>query len=107
MIIFFNLYVNGTLIADGTGAPIIFTSFDDLSVGGATGSGNPAPDEWSAILFSSSNSGSLLDNVGVRYGGGFNSQNIFIETRSITLTNSATCIPLIRHQDWSTPFNAV
>jgi len=42
-----SISVEGTLDAVGTASePITFTSINDNSVGGATGSGAPAAEEW-------------------------------------------------------------
>jgi hypothetical protein len=44
------LSVEGTLDVAGTGsAPVVFTSVNDNSVGGVTGSGSPATGDWSGI----------------------------------------------------------
>ena len=44
------LTINGSLIATGTAnSPVTFTSLNDDSVGGMTGSGLPAAGEWSGI----------------------------------------------------------
>ncbi|MGC9356852.1 MAG: hypothetical protein ACP5GX_03255, partial [Anaerolineae bacterium] len=85
-----DLIVNGTLVADGTGAsPIIFTSINDHSVGGETGTGSPAGADWSGIYFTSSSSGNVLDYVTVRYGGGRSATaNVHVATRDITISNS-------------------
>src|SRR5206468_3961452 len=63
-----NLTVDGTLIAQGSsGQTIYFTSIQDSSVGG--GSGTPAPGQWGRILFTSMSTDDVLDHVVVRYGG--------------------------------------
>ncbi len=84
-----DLWVYGTLSADGTPqARITFTSVNDHSVGGATGTGNPAPNDWSSLRFVDGSSGSLLDNAVVRYGGGDWYESVYIQTRSISFTNN-------------------
>ncbi len=84
-----DLIVKGTLIADGSGgSPIYFTSIDDHSVGGATGDGSPAPNDWSSVRLMPTSSGSVLDNVVVRYGGGWFSENVYVATPAVTLRNS-------------------
>jgi hypothetical protein len=45
-----SLTVEGTLKAVGTAAsPVVFTSVNDNTVGGTTGSGSPAPGDWDGI----------------------------------------------------------
>ncbi len=63
-----SMVVYGTLLAQGND-PIVFTSLDDNSVGGMTGSGAPQPGDWQGIRFSGGSSNSILDHVEVRYGG--------------------------------------
>ena len=64
------IVVQGTLIAEGTQTqPIVFTSINDHSIGGATGSGTPSPGDWDAIRFESTSTGSRLSRVVVKYGG--------------------------------------
>ncbi len=54
-----SLTVEGALDAVGTAAsPIVFTSINDNSVGGATGSGSPVAGDWGGI---SSNSAGTID----------------------------------------------
>ena len=44
------LQVDGSLVVNGTAAsPVTFTSIDDNSVGGSTGSGSPSPGDWGRI----------------------------------------------------------
>ena len=63
------LQVQGGLVAEGTtAAPIIFTSWNDSSVGGATGSGTPAAGDWDRILFEAGSTGTLR-HVVIKYGG--------------------------------------
>ena len=84
-----DLWVYGTLIADGTpNARITFTSVNDHSAGGATGTGNPAPNDWSSLRFVDGSSGSVLDNAIVRYGGGDWYESVYIQTRNISFTNN-------------------
>jgi len=70
------LLVKGTLIAEGeqdASTKIVFTSFKDDEYGGdANNDGNatqPAPGDWKRIVFASSSTGSVLENVLLRYGG--------------------------------------
>jgi parallel beta-helix repeat protein len=95
--------VRGTLIADGNDSsatwftPIVFTSINDHSVGGATGNGNPSSRNWDAIAFQATSANSLMRHVIVKYGGcngciGGPSDCIggalWIGTSSVTISNS-------------------
>ena len=83
------LDVAGTLDAVGTPQmPIEFTSIDDNSVGGATGTGVPAPGASSGITIDSSASIDL-ENASVDYGGNPNWPSISADTLDtpITLVN--------------------
>jgi parallel beta-helix repeat protein len=85
-----DLHVYGTLNADGTvSEPIYFTSIDDNSVGGDSGTGNPGPEDWSSLRFYDTSAGNVLDYTYVRYGGGLNAgENVWVGTKDITITNS-------------------
>lgn len=84
-----DLWVYGTLIADGTPqARIVLTSINDHSVGGATGTGNPAPNAWSSLRFMAGSVGNILDNAEVRYAGGDWYESVYINTTGIAFTNN-------------------
>ena len=72
------LTVEGTLDAVGTsGSPITFTSVNDNSVGGSTGSGEPEAGDWTGIWASGTESSLDLEHVRVDYAGnaiGFNGE---------------------------------
>ncbi|MEW6557182.1 MAG: carboxypeptidase regulatory-like domain-containing protein [Elusimicrobiota bacterium] len=76
------LAIYGLLQAVGTASnPIYFTSVDDNSVGGATGTGNPVSGSWKDINFNSYNndlSSCRLEYCIVKYGGGDSAGNIHI-----------------------------
>ncbi|MDO8943496.1 MAG: right-handed parallel beta-helix repeat-containing protein, partial [Desulfobacterales bacterium] len=92
--------VQGTLIADGNlpgggFEPIYFTSVNDNSIGGATGNGSPAAQDWDAIYFRAGSVNSLLRHAIVKYGGysfcwvGCNEAGaIDIATSSVSIANS-------------------
>jgi len=66
------IYVNGRILANGTVSnPVVFTSFYDDEYGGDTNNdaNNTIPNkgDWRLINFNSS--GSVLDNVVIKYGG--------------------------------------
>ncbi|MCL2503352.1 MAG: right-handed parallel beta-helix repeat-containing protein [Coriobacteriia bacterium] len=65
------LVVLGTLDAQGTTeTPIVFTSINDNTVGGATGNGSPVAGNWMGIRFQGSDSNaSSLKHAEVRYAG--------------------------------------
>jgi parallel beta-helix repeat protein len=85
------LFVDGTLIANGTADNRIYvTSLKDDSIGGQTNNNAnaPAPRNWGQLYFRENSSGSL-NFVDVRYGGGASgSAGIHILNSSPSITNS-------------------
>jgi hypothetical protein len=64
--------VNGTLVAGGGGAPVVFTSYTDDEYGGDTNVDGPSsgtPGQWYGITFNPFSDASMLDRVFVRYAG--------------------------------------
>ena len=51
----------------GAGSPIVFTSVNDNLVGGATGTGTPAPADWGGISLGSGQTASTFDYVVFKY----------------------------------------
>jgi hypothetical protein len=85
--------VDGTLNAQGTAnQPIYFTSIVDDSVGGDTdgdgGANQPARCTWGQVLFTSTSTAAVLDNVVVRFGGGGVDAEVQADGASPLLKNS-------------------
>jgi len=88
----YDLFVDGTLNADGTaGAPIVFTEWDD-DIGGDTNNNadatSPWRNEWRAVQFSSTSTGSVMDYCEVRYGAYGMDGMVIVNGGELTLTNS-------------------
>lgn len=83
--------VDGTLLAQGTaGAPIIFTELRDDTGGDTNGNGSangPARSNWGALVFQASSTGSILNNVEVRYGGWRADAEVVVNGGQLTWTN--------------------
>jgi invasion protein IalB len=92
-----SISVEGSLVAVGTTSePITFTSINDNSIGGTTGSGTPAEGDWSG--FESARAGSLdLEFAVIKYAGAPGLDNgeldVFsvesVSTGSVTLMNDS------------------
>jgi hypothetical protein len=86
------IFVDGTLIADGTpAAPIVFTSDRDDSVGGDTnnnGASNGQFFDWQALRFRAGSAGSLLDHIDVRFAGANVPGAITAINATLAITNS-------------------
>jgi hypothetical protein len=65
------LTVQGSLVVAGTSAsPVTFTSINDNSVGGTTGTGKPAAGDWQGIVATPSSNGNpviMLEHASVSY----------------------------------------
>ncbi len=90
---FVDLFVEGTLVADGTAAqPIIFTGDRDDTAGGDTNNNaNGNADfrgSWERIEFRATSTGNVMDNVDVRFGGDEGVGQVFVNDSELTLTNS-------------------
>ena len=88
-----NLFVDGTLIADGTPEnPIYFTSLRDDIVGGDTNNDSantvPVAGNWGRIEFRNTSSASLLDNVVIRYAGATDYNSTAVTTGQSTMAPS-------------------
>ncbi len=63
-----SILVNGTLDVVGTASePVTFTSINDNTVGGATGTGSPEPGEWGGIFAGSASSVVDVQHVRMSY----------------------------------------
>ena len=81
--------VLGTLSAVGdAGNPIYFTSINDNSVGGSTGTGNPNPSDWAQIVISG-NGTATFDHAVIRYGGYYyTGANVYNNGGTLNISNS-------------------
>ncbi len=100
-----DIFVDGTLIADGTpAARIIFTSDNDDTAGGDTDNNGPTGNfagtrgSWDQIQFNATSTGSVMDNIEVRFAGDLSFggvvASIFVNGGGLTLINST-----IRHSE--------
>ncbi len=87
-----DLYVDGTLIADGTSSqPIIFTSDRDDSAGGDTNNNaasNGNNGDWSSIQLNATSTANLLNHADLRFGGGGRAASVVADGGSLTVTKS-------------------
>ncbi|MCB1121330.1 MAG: Ig-like domain-containing protein, partial [Verrucomicrobiae bacterium] len=100
-----SLNVNGNLVSQGTpGSPVIFTSVNDNTVGGDTYNNpvaNPVPGSWGQLNINATSTGSVLDNLEVRYGGNVSSPgNGSWDRPAVTISTDLTVSGLtIRNTD--------
>ena len=85
-----DLYINGTLIAEGTPAEAVyFTSFNDDAHGGDTNNNGaatqPNPNDWSAIHFLAGSADNLLKHTWIGYGGGNEPGSVIIRSSDTRL----------------------
>lgn len=77
--------LDGSIDAQGTAqAPITITSINDNSIGGATGTGFPQPDDWEGVFTGGGPSGTVFDHTAIKYSG----YGIQDYSGDITVTNS-------------------
>lgn len=86
------IYVDGTLIADGTtDQPIIFTSLRDDTAGGDTNANGDSTGQifdWHAIRFRATSTNNLLDHVEIRFAGANVPGAVTVIGAPLTMTNS-------------------
>ena len=63
-----SMSVEGTLTVAGTsGSPVVFTSMNDNTVGGVTGTGSPTPGDWGGVVIGEANAGDNVINAVIKY----------------------------------------
>jgi hypothetical protein len=83
------LVVNGTLQGQGTAqSPVTLTSVNDNNLGGNTGTGTPAPEDWHGLVANGGGTVNLVYST-LSYAGSTAQGGIYNNGASVVLTNSA------------------